>query len=75
MAFMRQAGEYSPQEALAFSYWLTVLHLLKIGVAWEAINNFTQEEINLVLGVQSALDQREADEEARSMARSSMPKM
>tara|TARA_R110002051_G_scaffold34911_1_gene77352 strand:- start:11 stop:142 length:132 start_codon:yes stop_codon:yes gene_type:complete len=42
---------------------------LKLGIAWEAVNQFTDEEINLVLGIQGALDQREADEQARAMAR------
>ena len=74
MAFMRQTGENSPQEALTFTYWLTILHLLKLGIAWEAIHDFTEDEINLILGIQSALDQREADEQTRQMAiRTSMP--
>ena len=74
MAFMRQTGENSPQEALTFTYWLTILHLLKLGIAWEAIHDFTEDEINLILGIQSALAQREADEQTRQMARStSMP--
>ena len=71
---MRQTGENSPQEALTFTYWLTILHLLKLGIAWEAIHDFTEDEINLILGIQSALDQREADEQTRQMAiRTSMP--
>ena len=75
MVFLRQAEKSSPQEIVTFSYWLTVLHLLKVGIAWETINQFTDEEINLVLGVQAALDQREADEQARSMAQGEMPQM
>ena len=70
MAFRRQTGETSPQESITFTYWLTILHLLKLGIAWEAIHDFTEDEINLILGVQSALDQREADEQTRQMARS-----
>ena len=72
---MRQAGDSSQEETLTFSYWITVLGLLKIGIAWEAINEFTDEEINLVIGVQAALDQRDADEQARAMARGQMPQM
>ena len=49
MAFMRQTGENSPQEALTFTYWLTILHLLNLGIAWEAIHDFTEDEINLIL--------------------------
>ena len=72
---MRQAGDSSQEETLTFSYWITVLGLLKIGIAWEAINEFTDEEINLVLGIQAALSQRESDEQARAMARGQMPQM
>ena len=60
---------------MIFSYWLTVLQLLKLGITWEAIHQFTDEEMNLVLGIQAALNQREADEQARAMARGQMPQM
>tara|TARA_R110002012_G_scaffold320495_2_gene544285 strand:+ start:562 stop:735 length:174 start_codon:yes stop_codon:yes gene_type:complete len=54
---------------------MTVLRLLKIGIPWEAINQFTDEEMNLVLGIQAALEQREADQQARAMARGPMTQM
>lgn len=60
---------------MIFSYWLTVLQLLKLGITWEAIHQFTDEEMNLVLGIQAALSQRESDEQARAMARGQMPQM
>ncbi len=72
MAFMRKTGDTAPQEALIYTYWATILHLLKIGIAWEAINNFTENEINIIIGVQQAIDQKEADDNARQMARSNM---
>tara|TARA_Y100000310_G_C20354840_1_gene656125 strand:- start:35 stop:196 length:162 start_codon:yes stop_codon:yes gene_type:complete len=39
--------------------------LLKHGIPYEAILSFTDQELNLVLGVQAALDQREVDERDR----------
>ena len=59
---MRQTGENSPQEALTFTYWLTILHLLKLGIAWEAIHDFTEDEINLILGIQWGLEELQQEE-------------
>lgn len=72
MAFMRQVGDTTPEEALTYSYWATVLQLLKLGIAWEAILSFTEGEIAMILGVQGAIDQREQDEQTRQMARSNI---
>lgn len=68
---MRGVGDTNLQESIVYSYWLIVLQLLKHGIAWEAIQNFTESEINMILGVQAAIDQKQQDEEARSMAQSS----
>lgn len=70
MAFIRQVGEFSPQESLMYSYWITVLQLLQIGISWEAIKEFTEDEVTLIMGVSNALEQREADQQAQSMAAS-----
>ena len=69
MAYMRQVGDTTPEAALTYSYWATVLQMLKIGIAWEAILSFTEGEVALILGIQGALDQREADEQTRAMAK------
>tara|TARA_R110000824_G_scaffold237160_4_gene425983 strand:+ start:1115 stop:1357 length:243 start_codon:yes stop_codon:yes gene_type:complete len=71
MAFMRAVGDTSTQEAIIYTYWLIVLQFLKLGIAWEAIQNFTETEVNMILGVQAAIDQKQQDEEVRSMAQSS----
>lgn len=70
MAFMRGVGDTTPEEALTYSYWATILQLLKLGIAWKAILSFTEGEVALIMGIQGALDQREADEQTRSMAKS-----
>jgi len=42
-----------------------ILALLKVGIPYDAILSFTEQEINVIIGIQGALNQREADEEAR----------
>jgi len=71
MAFMRNTGDFSPFEALIFTYWITILQMLKKGIPWEAIMNFSQSELHMVVGIEAALQQKEADDQARQMARSS----
>jgi len=75
MAFMRNAGDITPEESLIYSYWSTILHLLKLGIAWEAISNFTENEIALVIGIDAAYQQKEQDDQARQMAQHKMPSM
>ena len=53
-----------------YSYWITVLQLLQIGISWEAIKEFTEDEVTLIIGINHALEQREADQQAQSMAAS-----
>ena len=73
MASMRGAGDMSPEESLIYSYWSIVLQLLKLGIAWEAISNFSGGEIAVILGIQAAMDQREADEQTRQMTGHKLP--
>ena len=70
MAFLRRAGDFTPQENMVYSYWIIMLQLLQIGIAWEAILEFSENEIMLILGIQGAFDQLKAEAEAKSMARS-----
>jgi len=72
MAFWRQAGKTDYKESILFGHWTIVLQLLKIGIDWEAIQQFTEDEINLILGVEMAIQQKQADEQAREMAKSNM---
>ena len=75
MAFMRNAGDITPEESLIYSYWSTTLHLLKLGVAWEAISNFTDNVVALIIGIDAAYQQKEQDDQARGMAQHKMPSM
>tara|TARA_R110000824_G_scaffold108637_1_gene255873 strand:- start:413 stop:652 length:240 start_codon:yes stop_codon:yes gene_type:complete len=70
MAFMRGSNDVQPHEALLFSYWQIILHLLKIGISWESVMNFSEEEIHLIIGIDMAVQQREEDEQNREAANS-----
>jgi hypothetical protein len=72
MAFMRKVGEFTPQETLVFSYWIIILRLLKLGITWEAIMQFSQDEIHMILGISAAEDQIRSEAQAMSMTRQSM---
>ena len=43
-------------------------HLLKAGVAWDAIMQMSEQETYFLIGVLSALQQKEQDAEAKSVA-------
>jgi hypothetical protein len=70
MAFMRGSSDVQAHEALLFSYWNTILHLLKIGIPWESVMNFSEEEIHLILGIDMAIQQRQEDEQNKEAANS-----
>ncbi len=69
---MRRVGDFTPQENMVYTYWIIIVQLLQIGIAWEAIMQFTENEIMLVLGVHQAFEQMKADANARSSARKRM---
>ena len=75
MAFLQGAADITSYESVLYNHWLCTLQLLKTGVSWEAIQEMSSDEINLILGVAMAIKQRENDEYARTMAASkaSMP--
>lgn len=58
----------TPEEGLLFTYWLTVLQLLKLGIPWIDIMNFSDTEIKTVLGIEMAINQKQQEEQARAMA-------
>ena len=70
MAFMRNSADITSYEAVLYSHWILTTQLLKMGISWEAIQELNNDEINLILGVEMALKQRENDESAREVAAS-----
>ena len=69
---MRRSEDVTPKELLLFSYWTTILQLLKLGIAWESIMSLTDEEVNIIVGIEMAIQQKEQDEQAKELARSNM---
>ncbi len=55
---------------MVFSYWLTIMQLLKTGLSWEAITNFTDEELYMVMGVEMAISQKQNEAQVQANARS-----
>ena len=62
MAFLSGVKQHSVEEGLAFQYWITILSLLKLGIPYDVILELTQGELELVMGITSAIKQRENDE-------------
>jgi len=75
MAFTRGSKDITSYEVVIYSHWIITIQLLKMGVSWEAIQSMNGDEINLILGVQMALNQKENDEQARAMAASKATSM
>lgn len=46
-------------ESMALSHYLTVYQLLKIGIPYETIMNMSDIEVGIILGVHSAIVERE----------------
>ena len=53
---------------MVFSYWLTIIQLLKTGFSWEAITNFSDEELYMIMGIEMALTQRQREQEVQASA-------
>ena len=71
MTYLRGvANPRDPSEALVFGYWIIVVQLLKQGIPWDAIQSLSEEEVNFILGVISAYNQKESEDEQRAMASS-----
>jgi hypothetical protein len=45
--------------------WVTILSLLKLGIAWEAVWELTDDDVNCIIGVNAALVQKQQDDQAQ----------
>ena len=45
--------------------WVTILSLLKLGIAWEAVWELTDDDVNCIIGVNAALTQKQQDDQAQ----------
>jgi len=63
--FLRGIGKLSPDEQVLYNYWMVMLMLLEMGLPWTVIDEFTADEISLILAVQAAKREREQEQEAK----------
>lgn len=61
-------GNLPVHETLAYYNWFITLQLLEVGIPWNTIQEMTENQINILLGVVSAKRQREQEAEAKSQA-------
>tara|TARA_R110002012_G_scaffold92055_2_gene223596 strand:+ start:701 stop:856 length:156 start_codon:yes stop_codon:yes gene_type:complete len=47
---------------------MTVLHLLEIGVSWDAINKLSENEVSLIIGIDSAMNEYKSEVESSAKA-------
>lgn len=47
-----------------YSQWLVTLRLLELGISWDAIQKFTEDEISVVLAIVVAKEEHQAAEQA-----------
>ena len=70
--FLRDVGKMSPDEHVLYNYWLVTLALLEIGIPWNTIQDFTTDEICLVLAVNLARKEKQDETEMRQAQSASM---
>mgnify|MGYP003154626649 CR=1 FL=1 len=68
MSFMSKPDEVSNKESILFTHWMTIIQLLKIGVPWDAIQKLSSQEVNMILGVEMAILQKQQEEQVRAQA-------
>ena len=69
------APDAEPREVIAYNYWLITLQLLKAGISWEALQEFSPDDMAVILGVMNALDQREQEQQEMMNQMSSGPRI
>jgi len=66
--FLTGVGNLPVPETLAYYQWVVTLELLDVGIPWNTIQEMTENQINIALGVVSAKKQKEQEAEAKSQA-------
>jgi hypothetical protein len=66
--FLTGVGNLPVHETMVYYQWLITLELLDVGIPWNTIQEMTENQINIILGVVSAKKQKEQEAEARSQA-------
>ena len=64
MAFLKGVP-VNQSETMVFNHWGIIIHLLKAGFPYDVIEGMTEANIAVVLGMITAFEAREAEQEAR----------
>ena len=64
--FLRGLGNLAPGEAVVYTHWITTLAFLEKGIPYDAIQEFTVDQVNVVTAIMLARQEREQEEEARA---------
>ena len=69
MALLAGAGTTNPQlESIAYYHWIVMFQLLEHGLSWDAVQEMTENQIHIALGVAAAMKQKEQEAMARQQA-------
>ena len=70
--FLRGVGQLAPNEQMIYNYWVVTLSLLELGIPWDTIQGFNEDEIAMVLAVNLAKKEKQHEEEARAASSQQM---
>lgn len=45
-----------------------MLHLLQLGISWNSIEELTEQQLHLILGIDNAMKEHQAEQQAREVA-------
>ena len=62
---MRGVANLSREESVIYNYWVIVVYLLRAGIPYDVINRMPEADLAMILATFTAVDQREAQQEAR----------
>ena len=63
--FLSGTGNIPIEEGFVYQHWLLVHTLLQIGLSYESIQTLTENEVMILLGIETALKEKENDDMER----------
>ena len=45
-----------------------MLHLLQLGISWDTIEELTEQQLHLILGIDTAMKEQQAEQQAKELA-------
>jgi|7_EtaG_2_1085326.scaffolds.fasta_scaffold14066_2 hypothetical protein len=69
MRVLRGSSDLNPHEMVIYRYWMVMMSLLKEGIPYEVLDNATEDEISLIMGISAAIKQKENEDMERNAAK------